>query len=343
MTTTKKVLFSIAIFIVFFGVGEMILRVINFKYANTPLEMWLYSRRRIESNILNNNQSGVIRFRKDAVQFWAPVKSFENELPKEKPDHVVRIATLGDSCTQGCSDLDLTYPKLLENLLKDKLGTKKTEVLNAAVGSYSSFQGLKRLEHVVLKYHPDLLTVYFGWNDHWLSRVEDKDVQVLSDFRVALLNFMEKSRFFQFTNYLITKIRGNTLEQMQQDVFKPRVPLGEYEKNLNRIIDLAEARKIPVILITAPQGVFEDPLPSYFSFLFVPSKTQLEQVHFFYNEVVRKVAAKRGVLLLDMDAMITGQPGSEKLFSDAIHFNADGCDLMAKKLAEIIIKEKLLA
>lgn len=340
MNKLKVVLFSVIVFIVFFGAGELILRVTNFKYANTPLEMWTYSKEKIETCVNGNNQKGIIRFRKDPVQFWAPVKSFENELTPEKSKDVIRIAALGDSCTQGCSDWDLTYPKLLEKLLQGQLGTKKVEVLNSGVGSYSSFQGLKRLEHVVFKFHPDLLLVYFGWNDHWISRVEDKDIPILSSFQVFALNLMEQFRFFQFMNFLITRVRGKTLEQNSKYDIVFRVPVPEYEKNLNRFVDLAQAKRIPIVLITAPHGAFQNFIPFG---LFPFSKEDLIAAHYAYNQVVRKVAYERGVFLLDMDEEITRKSDTDDFFSDNIHFNSKGCDKIAKMVADLILKNKILS
>ncbi len=325
--------------LLFFGISEIILRAVEFKYSDTPLL--------IQRVLKYNNRDGIIRFKKDPLQFWVPVRSFENTTSLEKPKGIKRIATLGDSCTQGCADEDqwtwalpFAYPDFLQDLLKTKMKNQSVEVLNAGVGSYTSFQGLRRLEHAVLKYHPDILTIYFGWNDHWLARQEDKNIRPLSGPQVIFLNIMEKSSFFQWMHYLIDRMTQNTLEDSLREKFTPtwRVGLPDYEKNLNAMIDLAQEHQILVILITAPHDFKNwEPL-NIFPF---PKETLLE-VHQAYNDVVRVTAKRRGVYLLDLEKIIQQQPSDKLMSRDGMHLTSEGCHFVAETLARKLLDEKIL-
>lgn len=343
MKIIRNILFSIGVVVLFFGICEALLRLVQFKYSNMPLEMVLLTREKVEGIVGWNNQDGVIRFKKDPIQLWVPVHSFEEKVSQKKPAGTTRIATLGDSCTQGCVDAERPYefhpyPQMLEEILNTKISDRKMEVLNASVGSYSSFQGFKRLEHVVLKYHPDLLTIYFGWNDHWITAQEDKNSCMISDETVAIFNVMERFRFFQFLNYLIAKLRKGTLSDIPQDEVTVRVALEDYAENLNRMIDLAQTRNIRVLLITAPSN-----LRNWKPTVFFPYPRELlESVHRNYNDAVRQVAQSHGVSLLDLEQFIHEQP-QEKIFSqDGIHLTPEGCRFVAEAIAQKVLQDKLL-
>jgi hypothetical protein len=97
------------------------------------------------------------------------------EFAVRKSPGVTRVITLGCSCTFGIES-SYSYPMALEQLLDRNQVGKRYEVINAGVPGYSSFQGVKLLESEIASYQPDVITVYFGWNDHWLARhFQDKD------------------------------------------------------------------------------------------------------------------------------------------------------------------------
>jgi len=109
-------------FILFLSV-EATLRITGFKYSHTPMEMrWINAKRTgvAQDTIDGNNRGGVIRFIKDSKQLWVPVQPFGDGYSVRKGSKVIRIATLGDSCTAGCADTETTYPAIIERILKYK-------------------------------------------------------------------------------------------------------------------------------------------------------------------------------------------------------------------------------
>lgn len=72
-----------------------------------------------------------------------------------------RVACLGDSCTFGPAG-GKPYPEILGALLGSEF-----EVVNAGVPGYSTFQGLRWYRSRVEPLKPSVVTVYYGWNDHW--------------------------------------------------------------------------------------------------------------------------------------------------------------------------------
>ena len=83
---------------------------------------------------------------------------------KMKERGVFRIGVIGDSCSFLGVNL---YPNRFAELVSEETG-RKVEVVNASCPGYTSLQGVHRLAEV-WDWQPDLVVVYFGWNDHWKS------------------------------------------------------------------------------------------------------------------------------------------------------------------------------
>ena len=341
----KYTLFSLLPAILLFSLLEVTLRVSGFYYSDTPLMM---ARVRaadtgvVESvlswnNLYGTKKEGVRRMVKDSKQLWVAEDSFEKKYPVKKPDGMLRVITLGDSCTAICIDTESSYPSLLQEVLS----ARQVEVINAGVGSHSSFQGLQRLKYSVLKYHPDILTVYYGWNDHWITSTPDQDVRLRSDWEVAVLNVLEQWRTYQAYHYLLAKLmhregaKGSEAGRPKDDIEQAlgvglRVPHADYAKNLEAMIDIARAKGIRILLLTAPSDLSQFPGFSNFPF----PKEVLIPVHERYNEVVREVAGRRGVPVLDLAAIVAAWSGEHIISADGIHFTPFGCRFAAERLAE---------
>ena len=97
-----------------------------------------------------------------------------SEWPTRSRD-VYRIVALGDSCTFGLLTRDSfsfvrqPYPLKLERLVERRVDRGRVEVLNAGVPGYNSSHGVMLMRTLLRDLDPDLITVRFGWNDHFLS------------------------------------------------------------------------------------------------------------------------------------------------------------------------------
>src|SRR4029453_9657539 len=73
------------------------------------------------------------------------------------------VLFMGDSCTEFG-----TYPsKTMETLAASESALKTGAKLG--VGGWSSAQGLAQLRRDVLPLHPKVVTIYYGWKDHWIG------------------------------------------------------------------------------------------------------------------------------------------------------------------------------
>lgn len=331
----KFLIFSLIPTIGIFLILEGFLRAVGFMYSRTPLEMRLLESQRTGAlhNVLAFGEYKGTRLVKDAKQLWIPDEPFARGYTVKKPHDVTRIVALGDSCTWFCVGSPKAYPELMEEVLREKHSTK-VEVLNAGVGSHSSYQGLQRLKYTVLPYQPDIITVFYGWNDHWVTFREDKEVEIRSDLVTSFLNFAERFRTFQFLNYLMTKLQPKSYPQE----LKFRVMPQDYKDNLNRIIDIAQEHNIKVILMTAPHDLSNFAPAEFFPY----PKERLIPLHQYYNQIVRRVAQERGVPLVDLEMITAVFPQGMILSRDGIHFGQTGCQMVAEILSQKIITESLI-
>lgn len=172
------------------------------------------------------------------------------------------------------------YVWLIDRTLQELYPGRKIEVVNAGISGHKSTDMLARFQRDVLDRNPDLITISVGINDVW---------------------------------------HGFTPEHPAG--YGPRrVPLDQYRANVERMLQMAAEKRIPVVLFTTT--IFED-RPNSIRNLRVAG----------YNDVLRELAAKHGAVVADqfqafMDAW-KADP-SRKLTSDQVHMAPAGDALMAR-------------
>ena len=230
----KNLLFGSVAVIFFFLVLEIAARVVGF---DEPVRFQVLAKGKSE------------RFENSDLLGWEPIKvsgDFNEDgfigprVPKERTPGVLRIAALGDSCTQWG---DPPYPELLRARLETSVGA--TEALNAGVAGYSSTQGRIHFQHDVLPYRPDIVTIYFGWNDHWTKNAhtdsEIFDPARNAPWKKASAQRLAEIRVIQIGFFLKELVVGNRWPLVL------RVPLREYRKNLNEMVEqVREFRSSPL-------------------------------------------------------------------------------------------------
>lgn len=347
MKKIRYAIYSVLPLLVLILIAESALRLAGFKYSDTPLEIQNLPQSLAEDVAVKHTDKlpkWSWTMKKDPRQIWVPEKgSFEEKYAVQKPQGVIRLATMGCSCTWGCFGTEDSYPALLEKLLNEP-APHKYEVLNAGVPGYSSYQGRQRLQHAVLRYNPDIVTIFFGWNDHWVARIPDKEIRPRSDLTVILLNFFEHFRTYQALHKLIAVMKPAPEATLKGPGQLPlRVSFADYEQNLTEMIRVAQSAGIRPVLITAPA----DPSQLDSSWVFPFPRELLPQIHAGYNQIVRKVASDKNIPLIDLSAEMealqkTAPENTPKLFSDGVHFSPFGCEIVAKILLVELRRLKLI-
>lgn len=321
----RKVLFSLIPACVLLLALEGGLRLVGFEAPGVetmeftfPLDEW-------------RSDDGVAFLERDPVLFWRPRPNllghnsrglFGPEFAVPKPEGLYRIVCLGDSCTHlGPRPYPQRFGEILEHYRPGRF-----EVINAGVLGWTSHQGLKRLETEVPEWQPDLVTVYFGWNDHWLAHgLRDSQQPVPAPWREALTRFARHLRTVQALALLYRPPARSS---------EPRVTLDEYAANLRAMKRDADRLGAEIWFLTAPQA-FDRGVPR---FLLesgeVDDPQKVLEVHRSYNQVVRRVGSELGVLVVDLEREIDAMAAEkEELFEpDHIHLSDNGRTLVAAML-----------
>jgi lysophospholipase L1-like esterase len=312
----KRLGLAVASIVLTLAIAEAVLRVSGIGMVRPELDFGVNARPAFERG----------QFVVDRQLFWkysGARTPLDEALGAVHPDRAIapptgrpRLLFLGDSCTRLGLD-GLAYPGLLKSQFGDD-----AEVLTAAVPGYSSHQGLVWLRRQLLAAHPDVLVVYFGWNDHWrtLGRTDRQYAASLSIWRPRLANLWRR-----------------------RAASPPvRVPPPDYRENLTAIATEAANAGIRVLFIRAPASIGE------------PARQQLAQagyllpgddpnaLHETHLRVLDEVASDTNTRVLDAAAIFARLGSARPLMgADGIHLTGIGHRVMAAIVAQTIFRDIL--
>ena len=338
--------FSIFSVVFFFTITETTLILTGFNYSQFPRFMNI---KMVDSYInWQSSNSSLQRFIPHKKRMWAamPNKGIVNglgyigkKISLEKIPGVKRILFLGDSCTAG----EKYYPDRAIKILNTRWGIK-AEPLIAATGGYSTFQGLDVLKDTV-KYNPDILISYFGWNDHWLAigGMSDNDFKEMTDLQIFIHNVSAKFRTYQLLHFMIYPPQKHLLENISlphagiKDIVKMlRVPPDYFVNNIRSIIKIAEENNTQVYFIAAPMGPhITETDQSYL----LPNKF-ISMAHSFYLDLLKKTASEYpDVHVIDFKNLVFDKL---LMMADGIHPTAKGHDVIAEGVVKNLLESAKL-
>ena len=333
----KKLVFSSITLIAMFVLVEVGLRVSGFEKP-TRIEAMQFTFPLDDYNA----QSEQPYLQRDPLLFWKPVPGVmghnthgtrgpEFQIPK--PEGLFRVVAVGDSCTHFGT---IPYPRLLERLLQE-IAPGRFEVVNAGVIGFTSHQGLTRMKTDVARWEPDLVTAYFGWNDHWLARgLRDSAQRTHPSLARRLHDAFGGLRFYQL---LVWGVQSTMVASAPEY----RVSLDEYSFNLTEIAEAAEELGAEIWFITAPHAL-DLGIPGYLEGSGeVDDSTTLVALHRSYNERVRQTAAKLQVPLLDLEREFDARDKRPLFVDDHIHLSAAGRVLAARLLFAKMVERNLVS
>jgi len=260
-------------------------------------------------------------YQPDADLVWV-TKDYRPVLRAARRDHPA-IVFMGDSCTEFG-----TYPSRTLALLASEHSPVATGV-KLGVGGWSTEQGREQLERDVIPLHPKIVTIYYGWNDHWVA-------MGLTDPEIArahyLLSLARASRIVQMWLRLKVNMAGRRTPRPN------RVPLPRYEENLRRMAADARQAGIIPIFVTAPSNHVAGHEPAYLALRHLRTLGELVPLHTAYVDATRSVARETGTPLCDASAAFAALPlpHDHYFMKDGIHLTADGDQEMATVLAACI-------
>ncbi|MBN1782342.1 hypothetical protein JW948_14505 [bacterium] len=297
------------------GCGEAVLRIIGFEFVLYPSKIQFGWPDPLTMQKL---------YRPDDALLWVPY-GYHEHIETWTQNHPT-IATMGCSCTEYGA-----YDDYLDSLFVAADPESGFSIANVGVGGWSSYQGLQQLKRDIVRIKPRLITIYYGWNDHWCTfGIEDKDI---GSFQLGqprlLLKLSSHSRFVQFINKLLFMIRFSDMASTQ------RVALPDFKSNLREMIRVARENDIIPVLLTAPSSHKRGEEPPYLKDQWIKNLADLVPLHERYVQAVREVAAGENADCVDLYAVFRKLPESELhryIMKDGIHLHPAG----SKKVAEVI-------
>ena len=317
LTNLGVLVATVAFLLAVFEVG---LRLVGFSYVLYPEEIEFGAP---DPVLLKSH------FLEDDELFWV-TQDYQEELA-ELRRHRPEIVFMGDSCTQFG-----TYDRELASLVESRLG-RPLAYGNLGVGGWTSHQGLRQLERDVLSLSPRVVTIYFGWNDHWIGfGIEDKGVSRIKE--------VFSSRWSGFRTVQLA-IKARVAYGGWRATYPNRVSLADFRSNLARMTQLALAAGIRPVLVTAPTSSREGEEPEYLASRWLRELSDLMPLHNAYVEAVRETARQHGAALCDLERRFAELPRSELVaafMSDGIHFTPEGSRLAAAFFFECLERDGLL-
>lgn len=237
------------------------------------------------------------------------------------------IVFMGDSCTEFGNYPTMTIADL------EQAGSPLAHGAKLGVGGWSTAQGLEQLRRDVIPLHPSVVTIYYGWNDHWIAMgLTDPEIMRTGRLRAAA----EHLRLAQLWLKMEVGVASRRTPAPN------RVPLPEYEANLQQMAKDAQAAGITPVFITAPSNHVQGHEPAYLAKRHVRSLAELVPLHTAYVQATRSVAATAHAPLCDAAAAFAALPEPHDRYfqKDGIHLTAAGDGEMATILSTCLTQIK---
>jgi lysophospholipase L1-like esterase len=257
------------------------------------------------------------------------------EVPVERGPNDFRVLCLGDSITFGWGvRFEEAYPTLLADLLRKARPGRDIHVLNAACSGYSAYQGLEILRRRGLKYRPDVVTIWFGWNDagFWDGMTDAEHARL-----VAREHLLTSSATYRLLSYTLRRSEHEGVKEEREKTAAglPRMPLADYKARLEEMVELARASEGNGARVVFIQGCKVKHIRA--------ARRQEGKVKLnSYQRATAELAERLDVPMLSVfDALYEAGVGDE-VFLDKAHLDARGLRIVADALFALLAEHDML-
>lgn len=290
------------------------------------------------------------------------VQLAEPEVPRfptgGRLDPQISVLTLGGSTTRNRSlDSAQRYPTQLESSLRASSVDQSVSVFNAGQDWYTTRHSITTYAEHYYRLKPNVVVVMHGINDLYRSCTPRRYTygpytDRWSHYYGASINGRRPPPFWSFVAEQLVpngsrlgpaEVWFSSLRFREREVdagwFRSVRPFAQH---LERLAEVAKRDGAEVVLVTQPSVYSASPADledvrlwfaksfclssnDYFNRSY-PSTRSMGAGLSRINEVVREVAACRGVHLADADAALSGQV---EYFVDDVHYTAEGAEALA--------------
>jgi lysophospholipase L1-like esterase len=260
------------------------------------------------------------------------------EIEKDKKLGILRIMTIGDSCTFGHHYDWCSYSRALERYLQ-KQGYQ-VEVINAGVEGYATWNVLSRLDYFT-SFQPDIAIIYLGWNDLYTDPLGIRRLWTYRAFNyfvgLSRRGTVVKEGKVYYPDHYYSSItsEAHDYELHYQPSFLPRV---------RQTVERLSERGIKPVLVT---------LPAAFSINNPPSEEVVQTCHLpvdiknayilavmvdKYNNALRLLATEKGIPLIDLEEWSeTTLVPPQAWYFDSLHLWSDGQIAIGEYIGQCLI------
>ncbi len=283
-----------------------------------------------------------LRFDRSAIDPNDPVSTLRTDergyiLPGRRFEAAdATIAFLGGSTTENPAVReDLRFPAQVSTLLEAQ--GLRVNVINAGKSGVTSHDALNTLLNHVVEDHPDIAVLMEAHNDvgmlsrYGVYRPRGASRLGVGKFgqwflqtastRLWLAGALRKWTVVEFAPAQSTRV-GSEAESMD-------LPYDEYLYRLRAFVGICRAFGIQPVLMTQPSVAMRTEL--------TPDWIDLHNQERF-NEIVRRVAADEGALLIDnveyLAATVPDWKEPNRIFYDGVHVNDEGSTVLARHIAD---------
>ena len=274
----------------------------------------------------------------------------------KKEDGVFRILCLGGSTTSFGSSIHTTYPALLQEKLGRYLPEKNIEVINAGTAGYKVWNSLRHYMLRLYELEPNLIIVYHAINDVKYNHHPADLVQQQKNypppsrniFRHALAFFIEHSYTVKTLHLGYSRLKS-TFFPKKPTLYNTVSEEGvlAFEKQLESLILLAQARKTPVVLLNfqlvldggftpEEKHVLNTTFQSYCMHSYDDGLTKEAGIKVIqaYNKSIQQLANQYNIYFVDMSHAV---PQTKRYFMDCVHRSDEGNSIFADILAKHLL------
>jgi len=278
--------------------------------------------------------------------------TFGEDLPCEQ----AYPAVVADLLRQGYADKGVTYEgdareKGTHEGYAQRKGTHQgcpydVVVVNAGICGHTSVQGLARLERDVLWYKPHVVLISFGLNDgklgYWpLDPLRERQMHGERNLGGRVDAWLSHSHLWLTLRARTRRLLRTLGWHVQPAEIRiegepqPRVSHQGFGLAQERIVDHIRKNGGTALLLTTTTPVTEA-----FNAELGPAQHQRQlSIYDEYNRIIRDVASKRGVHLVDLHAIFTNHARAELaslLAEDGVHLTSAGERLVALSVLQAL-------
>ena len=303
-------LFGVALALVLCEAG---LRIAGFRFSRYPVVQFGWPDPRTIQQ----------QYQSDPQLVWVP-KDYREKLARARVEHRP-IVFMGDSCTEFGK-----YPAFTLEALRATRSDLASGIA-LGVGGWTSEQGRRQLVRDVVPLAPRVVTIYFGWNDHWValgppdSRIR---APLFPDAIASASRLAQLAELFWLGRPVATSRRPN------------RVSPARYEENVADMIRHVHEAGAEAVIITAASSHVAGSEPAYLAERHLRQLGDLVPLHREYVELTRTITKARGGVLCDAASAFDDlpPPKSRYFHQDGIHMTDEGDRALAGLLAGCIVR-----